>query len=450
MLKKNEETVINIDDISSSGFAVGRVNGLAVFVDDAVPGDRLQAHIIKVKKNYAVGRITRIIKASPDRVEALCPVSSRCGGCSFMSMSYDAEKKFKLKMVRDALTRIGKIDVPVDEILALDDPLRYRNKGMYPVGYGKDFKTTVGFFAKRTHRIIDCRSCLLTPIEFENIINIISKWISEWGVTLYNEERHTGLLRHIYIRKGFSTGEIMVCLVINGELIPRADQLVERLVSANSGIKSIVLNINKAHTNVVLGEKCVTVFGSNHIEDELCGLRFRISPLSFFQVNPACCELLYGKVREYAALKKDETLLDLYCGAGTIGLTLAGGCKKLIGVEIIPAAVENAKENAMINGIENAEFFCADAQETAKTFKEKNFSPDCVILDPPRKGCSEETVGSVAAMKPKRIVYVSCDPATLARDLARFDSLGYHAEKATAVDMFPRTNHCECVVSISR
>ena len=449
-LKKNDEIELLIESISSEGTGVGRYDGFAVFVDGAVTGDRIVAHIIKVKSSYAVGIIKKIIKASVFRIGADCASFERCGGCSFRQIDYAHELEMKRKSVEDALRRLGGADVAVEEILSIPDPDRYRNKGIYPVGIDENGKTAVGFFAKRSHRIVDCRDCRLAPEEFEGIINVISRWSAEFGVTVYDEESHRGLLRYIYLRKGFATGQLMVCLVINGDVVPAGDVLIERLTNGYPGIKSIVLNINKEKTNVALGRKCVTVFGADFIEDELCSLRFRISPLSFFQVNPAGCELLYARAREYAALKKGETLLDLYCGAGTIGLSMAADCKEVIGVEVIPDAVANAKANAELNGISNARFICSDAAEAAESLRAEKLRPDCVILDPPRKGCSAETVELVAGFAPSRIVYVSCDPSTLARDCKRFAEHGYTVSKATAVDMFPRTRHVECVTLMTR
>lgn len=449
-MKKNDEFELDIESISSEGSGVGHIDGLTVFVENAVPGDKIIAHVIKAKKNYCVAIIKKILKPSKKRIEIDCPAFLRCGGCSFRHIKYTEELEMKRKNVQDALNHIGGLDVEVKEILFVPNPDRYRNKGQYPIGFDADWNTVIGFYAKRSHRIIDCRDCLLSPKEFEPILNCIAKWSVIAGASVYNSELHTGLLRHIYLRKAHKTGQIMVCLVINGDVVPKLDLLVDSLLETDSDIASVVLNINKDKTNVILGGVCKTIFGSDYIEDILCGLTFRISPLSFFQVNPVGCEILYGKAREYANLQKDETLLDLYCGAGTIGLSMAQDCKSLIGVEIIHEAVENAKENAQLNGITNAEFFCSDAGEMAQTFEKQGMSPDCIILDPPRKGCSTDTINAVVRMNPKRIVYVSCDPATLARDCKLFSEYGYNITHATAVDMFPRTTHCESVLRLSR
>ena len=353
-------------------------------------------------------------------------------------------------MVTDAMRRIGKIDIDCEEILSIENEIRYRNKAQIPVGLDENGSVVAGFYSRKSHRIIPCDDCLLQMPQFSPIIKAVKAYIAENPVTVYNEETKKGLVRHIYLRRGRKTGEIMLCLVINGDTLPRKERLIEKVLSANEKIASIVLNKNKQDTNVVLGNECVTIYGKDYIEDELLSLTFRISPLSFYQVNPEGTELLYGKAKEFADLKKGETLLDLYCGAGTIGLTMADKAEKIIGVEIIPEAIENAKENARLNGIENARFICDDAKGAAKTLYDEGIRPDVVILDPPRKGCSEEVIKTVSDMGPERVIYVSCDASTLARDCAVFVALGYEVKKLSAVDMFPRTVHCETVVQLVR
>ncbi len=449
-LKKNDDIRLAITAFSALGTGVGRHGGFTVFVDGAVPGDLIDAHIIKLKPTYAVAIVKRIVTPSPDRIVSDCPAAARCGGCSFRALSYDAELRYKKQKVQDALCRIGGLDIPVEEILTTGETARYRNKAQYPLSLGADGKTNIGFYAKKSHRVIDCRDCALQPAAFEKLLGVIARWAAEYGVTIYNEETHKGLLRHIYLRKGFATGETMVCLVATKPALPHTDALITDLLAADGSVCSVILNVNPDKTNVVLGQTCITLFGKDTIEDALCGLRFSISPLSFYQVNPKATELLYGKAAEFAALTGDETVLDLYCGAGTIGLSMAHRAKEIIGVEVIPAAIENAKANAARNGIGNARFLCADAAEAAKQLEAEGLSPDVVILDPPRKGCDESVLAAVAKMAPKRVVYVSCDPATLARDCKRFAALGYKAEKAVAVDLFPRTVHVESVVLITR
>lgn len=449
-LKKNDEITLEITDISSLGSGVGRYENMAVFVEGAVTGDKLSVHIIKVKSSYAVGIIKKIIKPSKHRIASDCEVFEKCGGCSYRHIDYAHELEMKKGSVQDALKRIGGIDVPVDEILSIENQNHYRNKGQYPVGITKDGKLQIGFYAKRSHRIIDCEGCRLAPKEFENILNTIAKWIVKSVVSVYSEETHTGLIRHIYLRKGFSTGETMVCLVINGTDIPKKQQLIQSLTECDQTIKSIVLNTNDKDTNVILGEVCKTIYGQDYIEDILCGVRFRISPLAFYQVNPQGAELLYTRAKQYAQPDNSKVILDLYCGAGTIGLTMAKEAKKIIGVEIIPQAIENAKENAKLNNIDNAQFICADAGQAAEKLLKDGLKPDVVIVDPPRKGLSRETIDATVSMSPQRIVYVSCDCATLARDCKIFEELGYRVMRTTAVDMFPRTWHVESVVLLTK
>ncbi|MBR6568212.1 MAG: 23S rRNA (uracil(1939)-C(5))-methyltransferase RlmD [Clostridia bacterium] len=449
-IKKNDEIRLKITTLTSQGSGLGRFNDMAVFVEGSAVGDDLLVHIIKVKKNYAVGIIKKIYKASPDRTEADCEAFGRCGGCSYRHISYEAEKREKLQSVTDAMNRIGGIDIKAESIYTVKNPCRYRNKAQIPVGLDREGNLITGFYSKRSHRIIPCEDCLLQMPDFKNIVSAVRGYILGNPVSVYNEETGEGLIRHIYLRQGRKTGQIMVCLVINGDTLPKKDRFIEAVLESNENIRSIVLNINKEDTNVVLGDKCITVWGEDFIEDELCGLTFRISPLSFYQVNPEGTEILYGKAKEYASLKGGETLLDLYCGTGTIGLTMAKDCKELIGVEIIPQAIENAKKNAALNSIENARFICDDASGAAKTLFDEGIRPDVIILDPPRKGCSADVIDTVVNMKPERVVYVSCDPATLARDCRIFEDKGYKVKELCAVDMFPRTVHVESVALLSR
>lgn len=450
IIKKNDEIKLSITTLTSMGSGLGRYRDMAVFVDGAAPGDELLVHIIKVKKNYAVGKIKKILKKAKCRIDSDCIYDSRCGGCAYRHISYEEELNIKKQTVTDTLQRIGGLSIEAKEILSIKEPIHYRNKAQIPVGISEEGNIQIGFYGKRTHRIIDSDNCLLQSEDFQDITRLIRKYILENPVTIYDEKTGKGLLRHIYLRQARKTKEIMVCLVVNGDTIPKKDRLTELLLSSGKNIKSIVLNINKKNTNVILGDECRTIFGRDYIEDVLCGLTFRISPLSFYQVNPEGTELLYTKAKEYAHLSGKEVLLDLYCGTGTIGLTMADSVKSLIGVEIIPQAIENAKENAKLNGIDNARFICDDAKGAARTLFNEGIIPDVVILDPPRKGCSREVIETVSDMKPERVVYVSCDPATLARDLAIFNELGYETTEATAVDMFPRTTHVETVVQLVR
>ena len=443
-------TKLEITAFTSMGSGIGRFESMAVFVDGTAPGDEITAHIIKVKKNYAVGKIKKIHKKSKLRQESDCPVDARCGGCAYRHIKYESELEIKKQTVTDAMKRIGGIDLECEDILSIKAPEYYRNKAQVPVGLEAEGKVITGFYSKKSHRIIDCDECKLQHRDFPKLIEAVKHYVYENPVTIYNEETGEGLLRHIYLRQGVKTGETMVCLVINGNTIPRKENLINKLLETDMKISSVVLNKNKKDTNVVLGEECETIYGSDFIEDELCSLRFRISPLSFYQVNPEGTELLYGRAREYASLTGDEVLLDLYCGAGTIGMTMAKSAKQVIGVEIIPQAIENAIENAKLNGIENVRFICDDAKGAAKTLYDEGIRPDVIVVDPPRKGCSREVLETISKMAPDRVVYVSCDPATLARDCAVFGELGYDVSRLSAVDMFPRTVHVETVVQLVR
>ena len=448
MLKKNDEIYLTVKSCTVQGSGVCDHDGMTVFVRGAVTGDRVLAHIIKVKKTYAVGIIKKLVQRSPMRAKNFCPIAEKCGGCCFAHIKYESELEIKAQQVADNFKRLGKLDITPAPIIPSPSAERYRNKAQYPVGSDGRF-ATIGFYAPMTHRIIDCADCILQPKEFSEITDIFRNWIREKKISVYNEADGSGIIRHIYIRKAVVTGQIMVCIVANSDSIPHAEALIEQLKEID-GLASVVLNINRDKTNVVLGKECKTLFGSDYITDELCGLKFNLSPLSFYQVNHDGAEILYNKAKEYAALTGSETLVDLYCGTGTIGLTMAKDVKSLIGVEIIPQAIENAKENARLNGIDNAEFICADAAQAASTLLERGVKPDIVILDPPRKGCDEALIKTVAEMSPERVVYVSCDSATLARDCQRFAALGYRTLAATPVDMFPHTAHVETVVLLSK
>ena len=448
MLKKNDDIQLDIESVTSEGSAVGHYDGMAVFVRGAVPGDTIIAHIIKVSKRYAVATLKELLVESCSRIVSDCHVSSGCGGCSFRNMTYDRELIYKHDRVVDAVTRIGHLDVPVADVIGADDIDRYRNKAQYPVSIA-DGQLTVGFYAYKSHRIIPCSDCRLQPVEFEACIDAFSQWVRSANVDSYDENTGRGLLRHIYLRKAFGTGQIMACAVVNGTTVPQQDLLVE-LLTAVPGVASVCININTRPGNVVLGKTTVTVWGSESITDTLLGKKFLISPNSFYQVNHNQCEKLYAKVLDYAGLTGTQTVIDLYCGAGTIGLCIAHKAKRIIGVEIIPQAIENAKINANINNIDNAEFFCGDAFDLALSLENRGISPDVVILDPPRKGCQKELFDVISRMSPHRIVYVSCDSATLARDLAVLHTKGYITREITPVDMFSRTPHVECVVLLTK
>ena len=448
-IKKNDRINLKIDSCSVNGSGVGRYNGMAIFVPATAVGDEITAHILKVKKSYAFAKVESVISPSEDRISPECPVYLKCGGCVFSHMTYEAEKKIKADHVAECFRRIGGVSPEFELIIGGETDSRYRNKAQYPVAFEKgEIKT--GFYSPHSHRVIHCPDCLLQPAEFEGILGVFADYIKENGISVYDETKHSGLIRHIYIRKGSASGEIMVCAVINGKKLPNHEKLVDALLKKEPSIKSIILNINTKDTNVILGDKCITLWGEDYITDILCGLRFRISPLSFYQVNRNQAEKLYNKAAEYANLTGNETVMDLYCGAGTIGLSMASKAKEIIGVEIVPEAVEDAKVNAEINSITNARFICGDAAKAAEILKNEGVKPDVIILDPPRKGCSPDMLKTAAEMNPDRIVYVSCDPATLARDCGIFAELGYTVTKATPVDMFPRTGHCETVAILKK
>ncbi len=453
-MKKNDEFELEITGMTAEGSGVGRADGMAVFAANTAVGDKILAHAIKVKKNYAVAKVIKIITPSPDRVEVDCPVFNRCGGCVYRHISYEAELRIKQQRVQDAFERIGGMNIRLNPIIGSEKTEFYRNKAQLPIGKDSNGNTKIGFFSSRTHNIIDCNCCLLQPEEFSAIAEAVRKWIDENNIPVYDELSHTGLLRHIYIRASKECKNISVCLVINGNKLPKAESLWQKLEPI--GATGLSININKEKTNVVLGKEIETLYGSEKIIDTLCGTEFEISPHAFYQVNRNQAERLYNIAAEYAELNTNTTLLDMYCGVGTIGLSMAKNVRRLIGVEIVPDAVENAKKNAAENGVKNAEFICADAAMAADELEKEGIKPDAIILDPPRKGCDEELIKTVARMNPERIVYVSCDPATLARDCAMFATLGYTipkingTHKITPVDMFPKTAHVETVVLLSQ
>ena len=451
MMKKNDLFEAQITAMTAEGSGICRHENMAVFVPHTAVGDRCVVRIVKVLKRYAFGRLETLLEPSPDRIEPDCPVAAQCGGCVYRHIRYDAELAIKTQRVRDALERIGGfIGIQMEPILGAPARNRYRNKCQLPVGAAKDGSMQLGFFAVNSHRIVNTHACLLQPEEFDRAAQAFRAWQAEVGESLYDEATHTGVLRHLYMRRGEKSGEMMVCVVANAGALHGEDRLVALLRAAVPSITGILLNINRDRTNVVLGKTCRTLWGKDTISDTLCGLEFEIAPHAFYQVNRTQAEALYNKAAEYAALTGEETLLDLYCGTGTIGLSMAKRVRKLIGAEIVPQAVENAKRNAARNGIQNAEFLCADAAEAAKILFERGEQPDVIVIDPPRKGCDTALIATIAAMRPARVVYVSCDPATLARDLKQFTESGYQIQAVTPVDMFPCTAHVETVVLLSQ
>ena len=450
-MKKNDIIPMTVIDMTGQGSGICKVDGMAVFVPMTAVGDVIEARILKVKKSYAFAKIERIISASDNRIESDCSCYAKCGGCVYRHIPYNEELKIKRKRVYDALTRIGGIkDFAIHDIIGCKEPNGYRNKTQLPIGRETNGEVVMGFYGSHSHRIIPCEKCLLQPDEFNEIAAVCREWIEDNNISTYNEQTHMGLLRHLYMRKGFDSGEVMVCLVINGDAVPNIESLVSSLNRRFENIASIILNINKEKTNVIQGQTCKTIYGSDFITDTLCGLRFNISPLSFYQINHDQTQRLYAKAKEYAMLTGDEFIIDLYCGAGTIGLSMADECKRVLGVEIIPQAIENARENAQQNNIKNAEFICGDASDAAEKLAKKGETPDVVVIDPPRKGCSGDVISAIVKMSPKRVVYVSCEPETLARDLAMFNERGYGTAEVTPVDMFPRTASVETVARLEK
>ena len=455
-LEKNDIVRLTISDIGTDGEGIGKVDGYTLFVKDAVIGDTITARVIKLKKNYGYGRLMEIIEPSKDRVEPVCPVARQCGGCQIQQMSYDAQLDFKRKLVEGNLRRIGGFpDINVLPVIGMDEPYHYRNKAQYPVGRDKDGNVVIGFYAGRTHCIIDNQDCAIGARENVKILTAIRDYINENKVSVYDENTGNGAVRHILIRKGFHTGQVMVCIVVNGESLPQEDKLVAKLTGLelweNEGgnIYSVMININRENTNVILGDRCRTLWGKDYIEDSINGITFQISPLSFYQVNPVQTEKLYGKALEFAGLTGNEVVWDMYCGIGTISLIMATRAKKVYGVEIVPAAIENAKNNARINGLDNAEFYVGKSEEIAPELAEQGAVPDVIVVDPPRKGCDEALLDTIVKMQPERVVYVSCDSATLARDLKYLAARGYEVKTVQPVDQFCHTVHCETVVKLS-
>jgi 23S rRNA (uracil1939-C5)-methyltransferase len=450
MIKKNDLFEAEITAMTAEGSGICRADGMAVFVPGTAVGDRCVVRVVKVLKKYAFGRLEELLTPSPDRTTPDCPIAGPCGGCVYRHITYEAELKIKTQRVRDALERIGGFEkIPMEPILGAPSRTRYRNKCQLPIGLSKNGEMQMGFYAVNSHRIIDTHTCLLQPEVFDRAAEAFRAWQKLSGESIYDEAAHSGVLRHLYMRCGEKSGEVLVCIVANGAKLHGEDLLVKMLREAVPEITGIVLNINRERTNVVLGRELRTLWGKPTIRDTLCRLEFEISPHAFYQVNRTQAEALYNKAAEYAGLTGAETLLDLYCGTGTIGLSMASRAKKLIGAEIIPSAVENARKNAAHNHVTNAEFLCGDAKDAARILYERGERPDVIVIDPPRKGCDAAVISTIAAMRPTRVVYVSCDPATLARDLKQFTAEDYNIEAVTPVDMFPGTAHVETVVLLS-
>ena len=444
-VKKNDIYEIEITDIGTNGEGIGKLNELVIFILDAVTGDKLKVKILKVKKNLAYGKVEEVIEPSPLRREPYCAVSKKCGGCQLQHLSYKAQLEWKQNKVYNALTRIGGLkDIEVLPTLGMENQAHYRNKAQYPIRK-EDGKVQIGFYASRSHRVVDWESCGIQDARCEQVIKIVRNFLETHNISIYDEEKHTGLVRHLMVRTGFFTGEMMVCLVINGDSLPHTEAFLKAL-EAVEGITSVVLSINKAKTNVILGYEIKVLQGRDYIIDTIGDLKFKISALSFFQVNPVQTKVLYDKALEYAELTGNETVWDAYCGTGSISLFLAQKAKKVYGVEIVAPAIENANANAELNSITNAEFFVGKAEEVIPAKYKEGLVADTIVVDPPRKGCDEALLETLIKMAPEKIVYVSCDPATLARDLGYLVGNGYKVEKVQPVDMFPETTHVETVV----
>ncbi len=448
---KDQSVTVTIGDMGKNGEGIGKIDGYTLFIKDAVIGDTVQAKIIKTKKSHGYARLIQILKPSIHRTVPPCPIARQCGGCQLQSLAYPQQLLFKEKTVRGNLEHIGGIqDIPMEPIVGMETPYNYRNKAQFPVALDKNGRIVTGFYAGRTHQIIPNRDCLLGIPENRQILDIVIDHMEKYRIPPYNEANGSGLVRHILIRYGFHTGEIMVCLVINGKHYPHVDRLSERL-SALAGMSSIMLNINKERSNVILGKKTTLVWGRPTITDQIGDLRFHISPQSFFQVNPQQTEKMYAKALEYAALTGNETVWDLYCGIGTISLFMARSAKKVYGVEVIPQAVQDARTNAQSNHLENVEFFAGRAEEILPAgYKNGKVHADVIIVDPPRKGCDRILLDTILQVQPERIVYVSCDSATLARDVRYLHEGRYSLEKVCPFDNFPMTCHTECVVGMQR
>ena len=453
-LQKNQILTLRIERLSSDGSGVAHsADGEAVFVPGTAPGDEARVRIVKDCGRYAFGILDELLTPSPDRVPVDCPVAGPCGGCSLRHLDYAAELRAKQESVLDAFRRIGGLEVPVLDILPSPEVDRYRNKVQFPVGVDKNGAPCIGFYAGRTHRIVPCPDCKLQPGVLNEIGNALCAFFAQQGIRPYDEQSGKGLVRHIFLRRGAHSGQIMVCLVCTRAKLPHAEQLCTALREQFPAISTILLNVNAKNTNVILGSENHILYGPGYIEDTLCGVPVRLGPLSFYQVNTLAAERLYGVAAQYAQLTPDDALLDLYCGMGTIGLSMADQCRGLIGVEIVPEAIESAKANAARMGeavAAKSRFFCADAGQAATQLAAEGLHPDIVMLDPPRKGCDEATLSAVVRMAPRRVVYVSCNPATAARDAAWLEKNGYHAEKVQPVDLFPRTKHVECVIALSK
>lgn len=450
-MKKNDRIVLKIEDMGVGGEGIGKCDGFTFFVKDAVIGDTIEANIMKMKKNYGYARLTEVLEPSVVRREPVCAYARQCGGCQLQAMEYQAQLEYKAKKIQEHLIRIGGFhDLPTPEIMGMEEPWRYRNKAQFPFGTDREGQVVTGFYAAHSHTIIPCTDCLLGAEENREILEKILSHMKKYRIPAYDEQTGRGVLRHVLIRKGFATGELMVCLILNGRNLRALDELSVSLREI-PGMTCIMLNVNTKNTNVIMGTELIPVWGQSHITDCIRDVKYQISPLSFYQVNPIQTEKLYETALEYAGLTGRETVWDLYCGIGTISLFLARKAGKVYGVEVVAPAVEDARNNARLNGIENAEFFVGKAEEVLpEKYAKEGICADVIVVDPPRKGCDQAALETMVKMQPQRIVYVSCDSATLARDLKYLCQNGYEVRKVKGCDMFPGTVHVETVVLMSR
>ena len=448
MLIKGQIYEAVIDDYTSEGQGVAHIEGCAVFIPNAIFGEKVNVRIEKAQKTWAAGKITEILEKSPHRINRECPVAKLCGGCDFWHMDYAEESRLKAQRVKTCLNRMGGENLETVPILSSPTCYGYRNKAQYPVAVKKN-RAFAGFFRAGTHQVVENKRCLILPEQTDGVKDAVMDYVNQYRISVYDEVAHKGLLRHIYVRRGAVSGQILVCLVCNGDKLPKAEALIARLQKL-PGFTTLVLSVNTKKGNTVLGDKFITLYGPGYIEDTLCGLNFRLSARSFYQVNHHQAQRLYEAAISQAEITKDDLVLDLYCGVGTITLAMASAAGKVIGVEVIPQAVEDAKENALRNGIENAEFFCGDAGAAALKLEKQGIHPDVITVDPPRKGLNADTIEAIDRMNPRRLVYVSCDPATLARDVALLKERGFQVKNALAADLFPRCSHVETVALLGR
>ena len=454
LIEKNKEYILDIVSQGYEGEGIAKINdSFTVFIEGALKGERVNVRIVKSKKSFAYGKLLEVIEPSLERCEAKCSIHKRCGGCKLQYSTYKEQLNFKFERVKDCITKIGKLDESIVQFpLGMDEPWRYRNKVQLPIGMVNG-ELKIGFFAPRSHEIIDMETCLIQDEIADKVVGITRTWIKKNNIKPYNIDGkydETGILRHIMIRRGFTTNEVMVVLVTNGSKLPNKDEFISLITENIPGIKSIVQNINSKPTNVILGQECITLWGESTISDYIGEFKFNISPLSFFQVNPVQTEVLYNKALEYAGLTGDETVFDAYCGTGTITLFLSQKAKKVYGVEIIPQAIENANINAKENNVNNVEFFVGESEVVIPDLINKGIKADVVVVDPPRKGCDVKLLNAITNIDAKKIVYVSCDPSTLARDLAILEGNGYKTVRVQPVDMFPHTAHIETCVLLQR